>query len=103
MLCFAASDADNLHQVLKEVHHITKVAQLGLNLGLHPTAVVKIQIQYNALEDQKIWIIYAWLQRNDIIPDKQSCLPTWSELADAVANENNALSRSIRLKYCKMS
>ena len=102
VLCFVISDGGDLHQVLEEVYDITEVVQLGLNLGLHPKAIVKIKLENKTLEDQKTWILFAWLERNDIVPKKQSCLPTWSELADAVAKESNALSRSIRLKYCKI-
>ena len=102
VLCFVESDGGDLHQVLEEVHNITEVVQLGLNLGLHPAAIVKIKLDNKTLEDQKTWILYAWLQRKDIVPKKQSCLPTWSELADAVAKESTAVSRAIRQKHCKM-
>ena len=102
-LCFVSSGVGDLQQVLDEVHYVTNIVKLGLNLWLHMPAIVKIQTDHKTLEDQKMWILYAWLQRKDIIPDKQSSLPTWSELADAVAKESTALSRTIQLKYCKMS
>ena len=66
-------------------------------------AIVKIQIDYKSLDEQKAQILYAWLQRKDIIPNKQSHLPTWSELANAVDKESTALGRTIRLKYCEGS
>ena len=66
-------------------------------------AIVKIQSDYRSLDEQKVQIVYAWLQRKDIIPNKQSQLPTWSELATAVDKESTALARSIRLKYCEGS
>ena len=102
-MCFVSLGVGDLQQVLDEVHHVTNVVKLGLNLGLYMPAIVKIQTENKSLEDQKMWILYAWLQRKDIIPSKQSNLPTWSELADAVAKESTALSKTIQLKYCTMS
>ena len=103
MLCLVETGIDDLQRVL-EVHDITNNTQLGLNLGLHMPAIEKIQAQYTqSLNDQKTQILYAWMKRDDIILSKQSCLPTWSELADAVAKESSPLSRSIRLKYCPTS
>ena len=90
----------DLLRVLKEIYHVTQVTSLGLSLGLYMPAIVKIQTDYKTLADQKTWIVYAWLQRQDIIPERQSQLPTWSELADAVAEESTAISMDIRRKYC---
>ena len=97
---FVSTGVADLQRILVEIHHVTQVVKLGLNLGLYMPAIVKIQTNHKDLGDQKTWIIYAWLQRQDIIPDMQSQLPTWSELADAVAKESTALSMDIRRKYC---
>ena len=99
-MAFVSTGVADLQRILAEIHHVTQVVKLGLNLGLYMTAIVKIQTDHKDLGDQKTWIVYAWLQRQDIIPDMQSRLPTWSELADAVAKESTALSMTIRRKYC---
>ena len=100
---FVSTGVADLQRILEEIHHVTKVMSLGLNLGLYMPAIVKIQTDHKTLDDQKAWIVYAWLQRQDIIPDMQSHLPTWSELANAVAKESTALSMTIRHKYCNTS
>ena len=100
---FVSTGVADLQRILTEIHYVTQVMKLGLNLGLYMPAIVKIQTDHKDLADQKTWIVYAWLQRQDIIPDMQSRLPTWSELADAVAKENNDLSMDIRRKYCNTS
>lgn len=103
LLCFFAIGENDLQQILEEVEQVTNVLRLGLKLGLPMSEIVKIQKEYELLEEQKTWVIYFWLQRMHIIPSKQSVLPTWNELANAVAKENVALSETIRQKYCKES
>ena len=100
---FVSSGVADLQKVLDEIHHVTQVTNLGLKLGLYMPAIVKIQNDHKDLDEQKTWIVYAWLERKDIIPDMQSRLPTWNELADAVAKESTAISMDIRHKYCKKS
>ena len=102
-VAFVSTGVADLQQILTEIHHVTQVMSLGLNLGLYMPAVVKIQTDYKTLADQKAWIVYAWLQRQDIIPDMQSRLPTWNELADVVGKESTAISMDIRRKYCNTS
>ena len=100
---FWLTDVNNLGQVLDEVQGVIQPTSLGIYLGILPPTVYKIERDYKTTDEQMTKILYAWLQRKDIIPDKQSRLPTWSELADAVAKESTALSNKIRHKYCKMS
>ena len=102
-MAFVSTGIADLQRILAEIHNVTQVMKLGLNLGLYMPAIKKIQTDNRDLDDQKAWIVCAWLQRQDIIPDMQSHLPTWSELADAVAKESTALSMTIRLKYCNTS
>ena len=54
------------------------------------------------MKEQKIEVIKYWLKRREIIRDMQSHPPTWSQLADAVAEEDVALSDHIRHKYSIM-
>ena len=100
---FWFTDVNNLRQVLDEVQGVIQTTNLGINLGISPLTVFKIEKDYKTIDEQKTKILFTWLQRQDIIPDMQSRLPSWSELADAVAKESTALSMNIRRKYCKMS
>ena len=89
--------------ILEELHQVTDVQSLGLNLGLCLSAIFKILDEYKSLEQQKARIIWLWLQRKDIIPDKQSCLPTWCELVNAVSKDSAVLSQKIESKHCEKS
>lgn len=93
----------SLRLILEEIRQVTDIEGFGINLGLHMTAINKIQDEYKSLEQQKRRIVWHWLVRKDIIPDMKSCLPTWKVLADEVAKENFALSDEIRTKYCEAS
>ena len=55
------------------------------------------------VKDQKVQVIKCWLTRTKLIEERQTSPPTWTQLADAVANEDAALSERIRLKYCNNS
>ena len=104
VLCSLSSGEDDLQEVRTELRDINRVVELGLSLGLRMSAIERIQADHpQSVEDQKTRILYAWLKGVDIVSSKQSSLPTWSEIANAVANENKTLSRTIRRKYCPMS
>ena len=79
---------------------MSQVQSLGLALGLLISAIDKIQKDFASVKEQKIEVIKCWIKRTEIIRNMQSCRPTWSQLADAVADEDAALSDSIRCKYC---
>ena len=102
LFCFDTGE-HNLRLILEEIRQVTDIEGLGLNLGLHISAINKIQDEYKSPEQQKRRIIRHWLRRKDITPDMKSCLPMWEVLADAVAKENFALSFEIRAKYCEPS
>ena len=89
-----------MQKVLKEIKSLSEVQSLGLALGLLITAIDKIRKDFATVEEQKIQVIKYWLKRREIIQDMQSCPPTWSQLADAVAEEDVSLSDRIRQKYC---
>ena len=89
-----------MQDVLMEIKPVSQVLRLGLALGLLISAIDKIRKDFASVEEQKIQIIKCWLKRIGIIRKMQSCRPTWSQLADAVADEDAALSDSIRCKYC---
>ena len=93
-------DEHHLQRVLVEIKSVSKVQSLGLALGLLITAVDEIQKDFRTVEEQKIQIIKYWLKRIHIIQEIQACPPRWSQLADAVASEDVALSNQIRSKYC---
>ena len=97
---FVSLDEHNLQRVLMEIKSVSQVRSLGLALGLLITAVDEIQKDCATVKEQKIQIIKYWLKRIEIIREMQACPPTWSQLADAVANEDVALSNQIRSKYC---
>ena len=102
LLCVATGVQD-LQLIVEEIHEIADLEGLGLNLGLCMTAIERIQDQYRSPVQQERRIILYWLQRKDIVPHKQACLPTWEVLADAVAKQSTALSQKIRAKYCEPS
>ena len=102
MFCFIETGECDLHLILKEIRQVTKIESLGLSLGLHMSAIDKIQADYRSSEEQKTRIIWHWLQRKDIIPNRQSHDPSWNELCNAVAEEDAALSHKIRAKHCPM-
>ena len=103
VLCCVDTGEHNLRLILEEIHQIADIEGLGLNLGLHMSAISKIQDEYKSPEQRKRRIIWYWLLRKDITPDMKSCLPTWEVLAKAVAKESTALSLEIRAKYCEPS
>ena len=96
-------DEHDLDEVLVEITAVSQVQSLGLALGLLPSAIEKIQIDFTLVNEQKTELIKCWLRRKEIIRKKQSCLPTWSQLVDAVARVDVALSESIRSKHCVAS
>ena len=99
-LCVLA-DEDDLQRVLAELDCVVDVRGLGLFLGLRMSSLEKIRADEHSLEKQKVKVLHHWLTRKDIIRNKQEEVPKWSQLADAVARENRALSQRIRDKYCQ--
>ena len=93
-------DEHDLQRVLTEIKSVSEVESLGLNLGLLISAIDEIQKDFATVKKQRIQIIKYWLKRTEIIQEMQACPPTWSQLADAVADEDSALSDRIRSKYC---
>ena len=87
----ACLDEHDLQRVLAEIKSVSEVRSLGLNLGLLISAIDEIQKEFVTVKMQKIQIIKCWLRRTDIIREKQAFPPTWSQLADAVADEDLAL------------
>ena len=103
-MCFLHTDSLDEHDlqgILAEIKSVSQVQSLGLALGLLVSAIDKIQKDFSTVKEQKIQVIKFWLKRTEIIRNMQSRNPTWSQLADAVADEDAALSDSIRCKYCK--
>ena len=92
-----------MRRILTEIKSVTQVESLGLALGLIISTIEEIQKNHSSVKQQKTQLVKYWLKRTDIIRDMQSCLPTWSQLADAVADEDAALSDRIRSKYCNRS
>ena len=90
-----------METVVTELNDIADVERLGLILGLRMSALKKIKSDYPELEGQKANVIYCWLQRRDIVQQKQNEHPTWGGLADAVDKLNPALSERIRLRHCQ--
>ena len=98
---FLQVDEDDMQRILPEIKAVHNVENLGLALSVcwSTNSIERIQKDNQSIKNQKIQVIYHWLTRTDIIRGKQSILPKWSELADAVNNENAALSKNIRCKY----
>ena len=82
------------------LNDITNVERLGLNLGIHMSALERIMINYPLMERQKTKAIYYWLQRRDIVWHKHNEHPTWGGLTDAMRMLNPSLSARIRLQHC---
>ena len=79
---------------------MSQVQSLGLSLGLLASAIEKIRKDFPSVKEQKIELIKCWLRRMEIIREMQGCPPTWSQLVEAVAEDDVALSNSIQNKYC---
>ena len=79
---------------------MSQVQSLGLALGLVISAIDEIRKDFTSVKEQKIQVIKYWLKRTEIIRTMQACPPTWSQLADAVADEDVSLSDHIRHKHC---
>ena len=47
---FVSSGVADLQQILSEIHYVTQVMSLGLNLGLYMPAIEKIQTEH------KLWM-----------------------------------------------
>ena len=90
-----ALDEHDLQRVLMEIKSVSEVESLGLNLGLLMSAINEIQKDFMTVKKQRIQIISRWLRRTEIIREMQACPPTWSQLADAVADEDSTLSDHI--------
>ena len=88
-----------MQEVLQEIKGVSQVQNLGLGLGLLVSAVEKIQKDCKSVNEQKIQVTKYWIKRTEIIRKMQPHPPTWSQLADAVADEDAALSDQIRQKY----
>ena len=88
-----------MQKVLDELENITDVPRLGLALGIHMASIQKIMAG-GPSSCPKSEIIYYWLTRKDIIPDKQDQVPNWSLLAEAVEKQNPALAQQICFKHC---
>ena len=97
---FVSLDEHDMQKVLMEIKSVSEVQSLGLALGLLITAIDEIRKDFATVKEQKIRIIKYWLKRLHIVREKQEFPPTWSDLADAVADEDVALSGHIRSKYC---
>ena len=100
IVLFSSTRWTRFAKVILEIKSVTGVLSLGLNLGLLKSTNDKIQKNHKSLDEQKIEVIHCWLKRTDIIREKCSHPPTWSQLSDAVANENSALSEYHWEKYC---
>ena len=87
-------DEHDLQRVLTEIKPVSQVQSLGLALGLLASAIEKIQKEFAAIKEQKIEVIKCWLRRREIIREMQASPPTWSQLADAVAEDDVALSKA---------
>ena len=88
-------DEHDLQSVLTEIKSVSQLQSLGLALGLLASAIEKIRKEFTSVKEQKIELIKCWLRRMENIREMQSCPPTWSQLADAVAEDDVALSNSI--------
>ena len=90
--------------IITELNDVSNVQTLALNLGIRPSALIKIMADYpQQVETQKMHVLYHWLKRVEIIESKQSENPTWTRLAEAVARLDFALSERIRHQYCQNS
>ena len=91
---------DDLQRIITELKDVLDVETLGLHLGIRLPALLKIKEDYHRLEKQKIQVLYHWLKRMEIIESKRSEEPTWTRLAEAIAELNPKLSEKIRRQYC---
>ena len=87
-------DEHDLQRVLMEIKSVSEVESLGLNLGLLISAIDEIQKDFVTVKRQRIQIIKYWLRRTEIIQEMQDSPPTWTQLADAVADEDFGSWRS---------
>ena len=90
---------DDMQNVLDEIEDISDIEGLALALGVRMPSIQSITAA-SSPASQKRLIIYYWLTRRDIIPEKQEQVPNWSLLAEAVEKQNPALGKKILLKHC---
>ena len=69
-------------------------------LGLGFSALDEIKSNSATVKKQKIQVLKYWLRGRVIEEQMRSCPPTWSQLADAVAEQSIRISDRIRRKYC---
>ena len=100
LFCTKSLDEHDLLDIIEEIKTVNQVQDLGLHLGLLITAIEEIQKDFATVKEQRTQVIKYWLKRIEIIRQMQSCRPTWSQLADAVAKQDTDLSDHIRRKYC---
>ena len=75
--------------------------ELGLSLGLHPTTLGAIEVDYSGSVKQRLLeCMAAWLQEKDKVKEKGG--PSWSSLATALKKIGaNNIASNIRAKYCR--
>ena len=84
--------------IKRELGNFSKWKDLGLNLGLHPSALDVIEANRKFVEDQLHDVLQRWLKRIDNI-DENVC-PSWSQLVEAVKPIDCALSDDIKKRHC---
>lgn len=99
-VCHVPTDEDDLLTVCNELDTVRDVEELGLALGIRKSAIHVIQEKKPTSEKQRKEVVFYWLTRKEIIRQKKDVVPSWDELANAVAAQSIELSQKIRKKYC---
>ena len=89
---------DILVVIKRELGSFPEWKELGLNLGLHPSALNVIEKNHRSVKEQLHQVLEDWLRMKDNIDEGD--LPTWSRLAEAVEPIDRALSITIKKKHC---
>ena len=97
---YICAGENDLQEVITELYDISDVMHLGLALGIRMSTVEMIATDCHSSKKTLTTVIYHWLIRRDIVPQKQYEHPTWDVLATAVNCINHSLAVKIHHKYC---
>ena len=92
------ANMNDLNTILSELEQISEFYQFGLQLGLQPSRLDRVEENNFKVKSRMKDVVKTWLNR-DYMVDRYGP-PTWELLSKAVRRLNPVLSASIKKKYC---
>ena len=93
MFCAFCVAEQHLDDVKKELGYFAHWKNLGLNLGLSPSSLEEIDVDYMRVNEKLEAVLLRWLRKEYNLGRYGP--PTWKQLAEAVRTINIALAVSI--------